>query len=78
MPWGVGRETNLSRWQVSCLGKIVPEVGTLEDPDEGRLIHMGKKRKKWNCIISMPRREKCDYKTISNVETQLFETAACA
>ena len=31
---------NLSGWQVPHLGNIVPEVGTLEDPDEGRLVHV--------------------------------------
>ena len=64
MSWGAEREANLSGWEVPRLGNIVPKVDTLEDPDEGRPIHMGKK-KEWNCIIPMPRWE--------NVILKLFQ-----
>jgi len=43
---GTRREANLSRWQIPPLVIIVPEVGTLEDPDEGRPVHMTKKEMK--------------------------------
>jgi len=33
-------EANLSMWQVPHLGNIVPAVGTLEDPDEDRPVHI--------------------------------------
>ena len=33
-------------WQVPHLGNIVPEVGTLEDPDESRLAHMRARKRK--------------------------------
>ena len=50
-------------------------MGSLEDPDEGRLVHMRKKR---NGIILMPRRENVILKFVSSVKTQLFKKAACA
>ena len=34
-----------------------PAVGTLEDPDEGRLVHIQACN---SCIFPMSRREKCD------------------
>ena len=42
MSWGNRRESNLSGWQVLRLGNIVPEVGTLQDPNESRPDHMRK------------------------------------
>jgi len=54
-----------------------PEVGTLEDLDEGRPVHMkGKKKEKLNS--SDAKEGKCDSEIVSNVETQLFEKAAHA
>jgi len=57
-----GRPTCLV-WQVPHPGDAVPEVGTLEDPDEGTPAHMRKKRNEtvsvrcqggkmsfWNCF----------------------------
>ena len=33
-------------WQVPSLEKLVAEVGTLEDPDEGSLVYMRKENKR--------------------------------
>jgi len=65
----------LSGSQVPHLGNIVPELGTLEDPDESRPIHMGKKEMK--LYHSDPNEEKCDFEIVSSVEIQLFEKATC-
>ena len=52
------------------------EVGSLEDPNEGRLVHMrGKKRKLYH---SDAKEGKCDSKIVSSVQTQLFDKVACA
>ena len=58
----IGPESNLvytgpKTWestQVPKPGKIVPEVGTPEDPDEGIT---GPQIGVWCCIVSRPRRE---------------------
>jgi len=51
-------------------------VGTLEDLDESRLIHMRKKEMK---LYQVDANEgKCDSKTVSSVETLFFEKAARA
>jgi len=53
-----------------------PEVGSLEDPNEDRLVHMrGKKKKLYH---SDAKEGKCDSEIASSIETQLFEKAACA
>jgi len=39
-----------------------PEVGTLEDPDEGRSVHMRKKKKKLH--HSDAKEGKCDSKIV--------------
>jgi len=49
-----------------------PEVGSLEDLDEGRPVHMRKKKRK-KLYHSDAKEEKCDSKIVSSVETQLFE-----
>jgi len=49
-------------------------VGTLEDPDEGSLVHMRKKMR----LYSNAKEGKCDSETVSSVETLFFEKAARA
>jgi len=46
IPWGFGREANLSGWQVPHLGNTVTEVGTLKDRAKGP-FHMRKKEMIW-------------------------------
>ena len=53
-------------------------MGTLEDPDEGRLIHMVKKKEEMKLYQFDAKEEKCDSKTVSCVETLFFEKAARA
>jgi len=53
-----------------------PKAGTLENPDEGRPVHIREKRRR-SCVIPTPRRENVILKFVSNVETQLPETTAC-
>ena len=43
---GPNWEANLSGWQVLQLENIVSEVGSLEDPDEGRAVHIQAKKMK--------------------------------
>ena len=51
-------------------------MGSLEDPNEGRPVHMrARKRKLYH---SDAKEGKCDSKTVSSVETLLFEKAARA
>ena len=53
-------------------------MGTLEDLDEGSPVHMRKKQKKKMRLYHSDAKEgKCDSGTVSSVETQLFEKAAC-
>ena len=67
------REANLSMWQVLSLGKLVPEVGTLEDPDEGSPVHVGKKKIK---LYHFDAKEgTCDSETVLSVETLFFKKA---
>jgi len=51
-------------------------VGSLEDPDEDRPVHIREKKK--GCIIPMPRRENAILKFVSSIETQPFEKVVCA
>jgi len=51
-----------------------PDVGSLEDPYEGRLVHMRGKK----LYHSDAKEEKCDYEIVSSAETQLFEKVARA
>jgi len=52
------------------------EGGSLEDPDEVRPAHM--RAKKRRLYHSDDKEGKCNSETISSVEIQLFEKAACA
>jgi len=51
-------------------------VGSLEDPDKGRPVHMRAKKKR--LYHSNAKEGKCDSKTVKNVETLCFEKATCA
>jgi len=64
MPWE-DQEGGQLVWVTSpCLENTIPEVGTLEDPNDSRPIHIGNKKNE-NCIIPMPRRK--------NVFQKLFQ-----
>jgi len=52
-----------------------PKVGSLEDPDKGRPVHI--RAKKGSLYHSDAEEGKCDSEIVSSVETQLFEKAAC-
>ena len=54
-------------------------MGTLEDPGEGSLVHMRKKKRKEMRLYYFDAKEgKCDSKTVSSIETVFFEKAAHA
>jgi len=51
-------------------------VGSLKDPDEGKSVHKRAKKTKLRHFIA--NEGKCDFETVSSVETQLFQKATYA
>jgi len=58
------------------LGAIVPEVGTPENSNESDQPHEGKMKNMR--LYHFDAEGKCDYKSVSSVETLYFEKAAPA
>ena len=58
-------------------GAIVLEVDTPQDSDKSDRPHEGKK-KNMRLYHSDAKEEKCDYKSVSSIETLCFEKAARA